>query len=246
MFLMEADAQLGVRFFNDAVHNPAKSRAAGRAVFDDVEMIEIGIPGDKQRKPVHRAHQRHTVRPDTGEDRGKLIEVTYAERFPRAYEAFKQEREYIGEGTPINELAILTEANRKELRSQNVFTVETLAALDGAQLKSLGMGARDWKIAAEAFLDQAAGGAKFTAMKDELSSQKEEIERLKAMLSSAGDEEKTEPVQAKEVEEINLDKYADMTAQDLKDMIFDRTGDMPVGNLSKAKLKSMLSELEAA
>ena len=48
-------------------------------------------------------------------------------------------------GTPLDYAPFLTEARRAELRAQNIYTVEQLAAIDGQELKNLGPGGRELK-----------------------------------------------------------------------------------------------------
>jgi hypothetical protein len=54
------------------------------------------------------------------------------------------------------------EGKRRELKALGVNTVEQLASLDGTPLKQLGMGGREMKNQAQAYLDNAAGSADVT------------------------------------------------------------------------------------
>ena len=58
--------------------------------------------------------------------------VTYAERFARQYQQFKAQAAQTKSGTPLEYAPFLTEARRAELRALNIYTVEALAAIDGA------------------------------------------------------------------------------------------------------------------
>ena len=51
--------------------------------------------------------------------------------------------------------AFLTEARRAELRAQNIYTIEALAAIDGLELKNLGMDGRDLKNKAMEYLEES-------------------------------------------------------------------------------------------
>jgi hypothetical protein len=71
--------------------------------------------------------------------------VTYAEVYNEQYRKFKAGQQQTVSGTPLSEAPFLTEGKRRELRALNIHTVEQLAGLDGANLKTLGMGGREWK-----------------------------------------------------------------------------------------------------
>mgnify|MGYP003694582783 CR=1 FL=1 len=48
----------------------------------------------------------------------------------------------------------LTEARKSELKGQNIYTVEALAVIEGAELKNLGPGGRDMKNQAIEYIEQ--------------------------------------------------------------------------------------------
>ena len=76
----------------------------------------------------HRALDPVDRDPYTGAEK----QITYAERFPHQYQQFKAQAAQTKSGTPLDYAPFLTEARRAELRAQNVYTVEQLAAIDGA------------------------------------------------------------------------------------------------------------------
>ena len=45
------------------------------------------------------------------------------------------------------------------MRAQNIYTIEALAAIDGLELKNLGMNGRDLKNKAQEYLEEARNGA---------------------------------------------------------------------------------------
>lgn len=165
------DKGLAVQFSVEAVENPRKSKEAGRPIYDNREKIKIQFPGDNKRVLSAFADEMHYVS-------HLKQQMTYAERFPEHYAAFKanHEAEYV-DGTPLSELPALTEAKRAELRAQNIKTVEQLAALPDASLRSLGMGARDMMTSAQAYLAKAADTGEVAALK-------RQVEDLKAMVAA--------------------------------------------------------------
>src|SRR5690349_16051649 len=91
----KADALLIVKFYHDAQLNKFKSHAEGRPVYDDVEMCEINLPGDRSRSLIVPAHAEFK--------RFGTTVVTYAERFKDHYARFKANEGPVVEGTPLSE-----------------------------------------------------------------------------------------------------------------------------------------------
>lgn len=98
------------RFFIKAVLNQDES-TEDAPVFDDVEYVEIFLPGSSTSRPVQRVNDKHR------------------KRWPKYYEAFKQGLEYEGEGFPLREWPRMTEGERETLASQGIYTVEQLAEM---------------------------------------------------------------------------------------------------------------------
>lgn len=221
------DVALGVRFYHDAVENPAKSREAGRAIFDEVEMIEIAFPGDKNRKLITKADTTTTIRLN-----GRIEHITYAERFPEAYDQWQKggEGRFIT-GTPLSEVGFLTTAQKAELGALNIYTVETLAALDGQPLKSLKMSGTEWKTKAQEFLDNADARVKLADMQRQMEAMKAELEASK---------------NKRPVEEKGAEAFAHMDRAAMREYIKDHTGEAPKGNPSDDTLRAMCSDVKAA
>ncbi len=170
-------SHLHVEFFMDAVENKTASAAHGRPIFDDTEMIRIRIAGDPKSVLVAPACSASSVR-DPATNRW----LTYAQLHCEPYKAFKEGVEYTGSGTPLSELPFVTRAKAEELRRLNVHTAEALAGLDGQNLQKIGMGARQLKDQAEAWLARAEGSAEITRMAGENAALKAQMEALQAQL----------------------------------------------------------------
>ena len=220
---MQQNQSLVVPFFKaEAVMNPVKSKASGRPIYDDLEVCEIRMAGERNYAPVVPAHSMW--------QRVDGEEVTYAMRWPEEYARFKEGREQIAIGTPLSELPFLTEANRHELRALKVYTAEALASLDGKNLSALGAFGREWKNAAAAYLDRAGGGAAQVAA---LTAQ---IEELKARLAEGSAPVGIAPAPA-------ISAGDDEEKRSLKDRIEALTGARPRGNPSVETLREPLAEL---
>lgn len=158
------------RFFKHVQPNPAASKAAGRPIFDEFEAVEIRFSGDRGMVRVFPAHE---TEPNATRERGET--VTYAMLYNEQYRKFKANETQDVSGTPLSEAPFLTEGRRRELKAMNVHTVEALAAIDGQPLKQLGMGGRENKLQAQAYLARAAGSADVTSLAAEVASLRQQI-----------------------------------------------------------------------
>src|SRR4030095_1111044 len=148
----DPDAALVPLFRYRAIENPAKTREAGRPIFDDVEEVEIRATGSKDVKVFRAPAFSHWA---TDPYTGGQTKVTYAERFSRQYRQFKENAQQTKAGTLLSVVSFMPESRKAELRALNVYTVEQLAQIDGQELKNLGMGGRDLKNMAQSYIDDA-------------------------------------------------------------------------------------------
>jgi DNA-binding transcriptional regulator of glucitol operon len=107
----KGDSSLLVKFFIKVMPDNEASAAEARAIFKDVEYVDIRVAGSRS---------SHVCRPARQGD---------IERFPKHYEAFKQRKEIPLEGTPLVEWAQISRSQAEELSFLNVKTVEQLAAM---------------------------------------------------------------------------------------------------------------------
>ena len=149
-----------LRWFNKPTHNEAKSLEAGRAIYDNVEMVEISFPGsvDKVSKVVTEQIKAH---------------------YPEAYAAFKAGNEMPLEGTPIETWAMLPINVVKEFKYLGINTLEQLAESPESVRKRLGT-AQKWIEEAKHYLQSAKGGSGVTKLRAEIKSLKTEIKGLEA------------------------------------------------------------------
>lgn len=222
-----------VRFFTHVDQNPTKSREKGRPIYDEMEAVEISFGGDRLMKRVFPAHSfaRYFTTPD-----GQTEEQTYAMRFSEHYKRFKSGKEQAQDGTPLEELTFLTKGKRMELKALGIHTAENLAALDGQPLKSLGMGGREMKNQAQAYLDSASGSAVAT----KLAAENEDLKARIKML----EEEQLAPTPQLEPA-VPPSEFEDWDDALLKDYIEEKTGAKPKGNPSHATLVAAAEELKA-
>ena len=214
--------------------NEAKSKKEGRPIYDDIEVCKIRTPGDRNSLKVFPAnevsHRQEMPDGSSGD------EVTYAMRFPDQYRAFKDNTTQSQTGTPLEELPFLTKGKRLELKALHIHTAEALASLDGTPLKQLGIGGRELKNQAQAYLDNAKGSADVTKLAAENESLKRQIaalvEQQRAPTSSPSDNDPA--------------SFEAMSDDDLKAFIGNKTGSRPRGQPSHETLVRMAKELVEA
>lgn len=224
MPVQDLDAALVAIFKHHANPNEAKSLAAGRLICDDIEIVEIRSPGNKNTVVVQPATavSHWAVDPQTGGQ----IRVTYAERFQRQYQQFKMQVAQTKSGTPLSHAPFLTEGRRAELRALNIYTVEALATLDGQELKNLGIGGRDLKNAAMEYIEET----KATAPSKQLVAELEALKAKNAVL-----EEDLEAARANKVDA----EFEGMSLEQLRDYITTNTGHAPHGSYNRKVLLRM-------
>jgi hypothetical protein len=233
------DAVVAV-FKNAAFKNTNKSATAGRPVFDDEEIVELRYPGSKNWCAYMATDFSHWgVDPATGVQ----IKVSYAERFRRQYQQFKSHSVQTKSGTPLQYAAFLTEARRSELRAQNIYTVEALAAIDGLELKNLGHGGREMKNAAVEYIQESQSGASSVQVQAELEAlraknqvMEEDLAALKAKAAKP-----IPPKQAVSFEP--ADEFDGMDINQLREYITTHTGQPPIGAVNTKTLRRMARDL---
>jgi len=228
------------KFRMHAMPNEGKSKAAGRLVVDDIEVVEIRFAANRQTVAVFPAHEVFKWKSDP--ETGMREEWTYAMEYADQYKKFKASEVQSQSGTPLAELPFLSAGKRLELKALNIHTAEALAALDGRNLLNLGMGGRHLKTQAQAWLDSATGGAAVTRLADENLTLKENMAVLQAQVA-----EMIAAAQAKKGQPEPQDKaLEDCTDAELKAYIKAQTGKGPPGNPSRATLLEQAMELATA
>lgn len=224
------------RFFMNAIENKAKSKDEGRPIFDEIEMIEIRIPGDSKTVFVD-----HVYRKD-GEPNGAGMmnnPPCYIERWPNHYARFKNAQTQAQTGTPLAEWPQMTVSKVAELRAINIFTVENLADLSDGFLGKLGMGGRELREKARAFIAKAKDSAAETKIAAENAALKAQLDAMQAQMNAfMAQHAPAAPAQDKALE--------DCTDAELKAFIARETGESVRGNPSRDTLLKRAAELAQA
>ncbi len=149
------------RFFLDSVEDPRASVDAGRPIFRDEERVEIIMPGNPYTRPVQRVTDDHR------------------RRWPKEYEAFKAGQQISAEGTPLEHWPRLKRSQVLELKALGFQTVEHVAKMDDQAIGRVGMGGRQLRDLARAFLDDAARAAEVERLADANTRKDAELDALR-------------------------------------------------------------------
>ena len=228
------DEKLAVMFRDIGVKNEARSALEGRPCYDNVTHCEIRAPASRNTHgvPYPATSRSHWA---TNDMTGEQYEVNYIERFPRQYEQFKTHQQQTMHGTPLDYAPWLREGRRAELRAVAVFTIEQLAALDGQELKNIGIHGREDKNRAIEYLETAKSRsvdtrlmATLEAMQAKMAALEQDNATLKvAVMSKSGEAQ-----------------FADMTDEQLVEYIAANAGGhAPQGDLPRKSLLRMAIEL---
>jgi hypothetical protein len=268
--MAEADNLTVPMFKTHTTQNQVETKKQGRPIYDDLEVVEIRMAANKETVGVFPAHETWKIvdHPD-----GTREPMTYAMRWPELYRKFKANEAQEQAGTPLAEAPFLTQAKRMELKALNIHTVDTLAALDGQPLKMLGIGGREMKDQARAYLDKAADSAVETSLAAENVGLKQQLADMQAQINAMNRKASKTPagkVASTAVEE-DVDAqgddgsdgegssdeetggsddgakspFDDWEDEDIKLWISEETGAKPKGNPNHKTLVRMADEINA-
>ena len=231
-----------VEFFLEEPEDKKASRKEGRTIYKSVEMVKLMYPGDNKRTHIAPAHERFM------RDRESNEWITFAQYFPEHYKVFKEKKGSHIEGTLLQELPFISATKRKEFQALNIYTAEQLAALDGTPLQKAGMGARQYKEQAQAWLDKAKDSALETrlaaenvALRDQLASLQEQVSGL-----VAGNANRGKLVEPETKQPQSDSPFADWEDESLKTFIKERSGETLRGNFNHDTLVAKADAIIAA
>lgn len=171
------------RFFMETRQNKFRSETEGSPRFDDIEMVEILIPGDRLSTSVQQVKDEHR------------------RRWPKAYAAFKEGQEAPVDGTPLEQLPGITKARVEELRYYHVRAIEQLASMpDELLMKAAPMDGRGLRDKAKRWVEATTGAApteklaaenraltdKMALMETQMADMKRLMDGMQAQLAAAG------------------------------------------------------------
>lgn len=151
--------------YQEAVELKSESEKAGRPIFTDLPFIRITIPGD-----TNNIIERKL----TEEDKRK---------YPKAWAEYQRGESQGFTGTPLEQWSQITRAQVKESKYFECHTVEQLAGLTDSHCQKMGMGFRDLREKAKAYLNVAESSAAATAQAAENERLRQEMAELRAMIA---------------------------------------------------------------
>ena len=157
-----------VRFFKQAVQMGAKSEELGRPYFEDVDYIEILIPGDSFNQVITKATDVHK------------------EKYAETYKKYLAGLEQTVEGYPVSEWARLSKSQAENYKAMNFHTVEQIAEMSDNALQQVGMSAAGDRAAAKAFLAQHKDAGLAEKQAIQIETMKAEITRLTEQVKELG------------------------------------------------------------
>lgn len=161
----KGDERLAVRFFVKPKQHAEKSQAEGRPIFEEVEYIQVMVPGDRN---------HIIIRP---------VSVADKARFSKQYEHWKTTHNNDGViGTPLEAWGVLSLAQVEEFRYFGVRSVEDMAELRDDVCQRI-PGAVQLKQRAAAFLAAAKEAEPVRKVQAELEKRDADIAALNAALA---------------------------------------------------------------
>lgn len=208
------------------IENIPKSEEAGHLVKETHEVVQVRFAGSNNYSPIF---------PVTAfwKREGNNV-ITYAERWSDQYRQFKEGNPQEARGTPLESLIPygITPEQLSLCRTMKVYSVEALDALDGPNLKNLGMAANKLKEQATIYMSDRMKG------RDTMS----EIAALKAELASLK-ASTIVPMEEPTVEEMQSAPYEALSDEELRVYILDKTGTKPDGRLKRESLLNLAKGL---
>jgi uncharacterized coiled-coil protein SlyX len=159
------DSKLYIEFYRKPVMHHAKSKEAGRAIYEEVDYIRIHTPGDKSSVI------------------DKPITALDIQRFSDRYNKWKAGQAEAVTGTPLTALPGITPSKAEEYKFFKIVTIEQLAdAPDNLGQKFMSF--QQDKSRAKAFMEVAANNAPIERMNEELQKRDQVIEDMQAQLEA--------------------------------------------------------------
>lgn len=156
-------------FHYQVIQNVERTAKEGQPVFEEVEMVEIIIPGNDRERPCFRVTQE------------------YKDRWPEQYKRFKEKLEKkMEDGYYLEEWPQITRSLAATLKHHHITTVEQLAQIPDSNLMNIGPGMLDLKYKAQKFVETMKDDVAVQKMAEELKQRDKKIELLESKLEELG------------------------------------------------------------
>lgn len=157
------------------MQNNFLSEREGRALFDEVIMVEVISPGSRDSTPVFEVVRKFA--PELNHNPGFIHSAQYAvyKSFIEDFEKNEDNDTSSMAGTPLSQWPEMTRVMAASLKAQNIFTVDALASLPDTKLIAVGPDGRTWREKAKAYIESAKGNAYSTALAADLERAKADL-----------------------------------------------------------------------
>lgn len=182
------DNGVHAEFSDDFIKNEYRSDVEGHVVYDHYYMLEMQWPGDNTKSFKYRFSKAE------GEKGNE-----WTQRFARQWEAFKNSKEQVTEGTPIEMWSAIDKLMVFQLKANKIFTVEQIAAVKDTDVQSaLGLEGRKLRDKAVAFLSPDANAAQLSKLMRESEDKDRRMAIMEQQLAAlSGDSSAGQPVEHK-------------------------------------------------
>lgn len=207
------------------IENIPKSEEAGHLVKEMHEVVQIRFAGSNNYSPIIPAKAFWK--------REGNKTYTYRERWAEQYRQFKEGNPQEAKGTPLELLTSygITPEQLSLCRTMKVYSIEALDALEGPNLKNMGMDANNLKDMARRWVASQASNSNLL----------DEVAQLKAELAALKSASVVVPVVTQyEVEGVDFDAKTD---EEIRLFLLDKTGVRPDGRLGRQALLNMAKGL---
>jgi hypothetical protein len=179
-----------IDFFMGAKEDRAASLEAKRVVMADVVMVRIRQRGSKDF--VEKEAEDFVSEMESYSMSGR-VPPDWGYKYREAFDRYKKGEEGPVEGVDVRNWPGATPAQQQNLRSMGILSVQDVARMNEAAMKTIGMGAVMLKQRAEAFLSTLAGKVNSEQVAQQnatIDAQGKQIEELRAQIAALSDKRK--------------------------------------------------------
>ena len=171
------------------------NNAGGQFVYFEQRPKEMRFLSEKEGRPIFEDRD-YIVITQAGGKTEFVAEVTdkHKRDYPREWAAYQSGLKEAVVGTPVEQWPVLSKAQIAMLKALSIRSVEQLAGCDDNAIERVGMGGRDLRSKAQAWLKAAKDAAFVTALQaenDRLKSDVEDLRRQMKEIAAKVDKKKT-------------------------------------------------------
>lgn len=166
------DSTILATFSDEFVKNEYKWESEGVVIYDHWYQVTLEFPGNNTFTSVHR------FKPEQDKT------SQWPQRFPKQWEAFKNQREQVNEGTPVELWPAVDKRRVLELKALKIYTVEQIKALTDQTGPNMGLDWRKLRDMAIAYLEPNLAVGEVSRVSKENEDLKNQIEAMQRQLSA--------------------------------------------------------------